>query len=95
MMSCKSLYFCRHLTAPRWATSIMLHADNDPRIKDAGGGFQRVNRRIDTHLGDIARQHDRRRVQMGERGRRRGVGQVVRRNVNRLHGRDGAVSWWR
>ena len=48
--------------------------------------FERIDRRIDALCGDIAGQH-RGGVQMGERSRRRRVGQVVGRHVDRLHRR--------
>ena len=51
---------------------------------------ERVDRRIDALLGDVARQHGGR-IKMRERGRGRRVGQVVGRNVNRLHRGDRAL----
>ena len=49
--------------------------------------FERVNRRINAFRGDVARQHGGR-IEMRERGRRRRIGEVVGRNVNRLHRGD-------
>ena len=45
---------------------------------------------IDAELGDLARQH-RGRIEVRERGRRRRVGQVVGRHVDRLHRGDRAL----
>src|SRR5215472_13226802 len=56
-------------------------------VHDPGGGLQRVHRREDPLLGDRPGQRGGR-VQVGERGRRRRVGVVVGRHVDRLHGRD-------
>ena len=49
---------------------------------------QRIDRRVNAQLGDLAAQH-RRGVQMGERRGRSRVGQVVGRHVDRLHGGNG------
>ena len=49
--------------------------------------FERIDRRIDALGGDVARQHGGR-VQVRERGGRRRIGQIVGRNVNRLHRGD-------
>ena len=46
--------------------------------------IERIDRRIDALLGDRARQH-RGGVEMGERGRRRRIGEVVGRHIDRLH----------
>ena len=51
--------------------------------------IQRIDGGIDAEFGDLARQH-RGRIQMRERSRRRGIGQIVGRNVNRLHRSDRA-----
>ena len=64
-------------------------ADN-VRLQNARGGIQRIYRRVDALLDDLAGE-DGLCVQMGECGRRSRVGQVVRRNIDRLHGRDRAV----
>ncbi len=55
----------------------------------ARGRVERVDRRKDAERGDVARQHHRR-VEVGEGGRGRGVGQVVGRHVDRLHRGDRA-----
>ena len=52
--------------------------------------FERIDRRINAFFRDRARQHGRR-VQMGERGRRRRIGQVVGGDVDRLHRGDRAL----
>src|SRR5690606_35743928 len=54
------------------------------RVEDAGGGGQRVHRRVDTLLRDRAGELGRR-VQVGEGSRRSRVGVVVRGHVDRLH----------
>ena len=50
-----------------------------------GGGLQRVHGGVNTLLGDFTAQH-RGGVQMGERGDRCRVGQVVHGHIHRLHG---------
>ena len=62
----------------------------DARIENARRRRQRIDRRIDAELGNRARQV-RRRVEVRERRRRRRVGVVVGRHVNRLHRRDRAL----
>ena len=66
----------------------MLLADDEGR-EHARGRIERIDRRIDALFGDRARQH-RRRVEMGEGGRRRRIGQVVGRHIDRLHRGDRA-----
>ena len=56
---------------------VVLLAD-DVRVEDARGRGQRVDRRVDAELGDRALEADRR-VEVGERRRRRRVGVVVGR----------------
>src|SRR5215467_5248128 len=56
-------------------------------VQDAGGGVERVDRREDALLGDRPGQH-RGRVQVGERGVRGRVGDVVGRHVDGLHRGD-------
>src|SRR6266516_2499621 len=56
---------------------------DDPRLEGARERVERVHRRIDALLDNRAREH-RRRVEVRERGRRRGVGEVVGRHVDRL-----------
>ena len=57
------------------------------RVQDPGGRGQRVHRREDALLGDLAGQH-RGGVEVGERGGRRRVGDVVGGHVDRLHRGD-------
>ena len=56
--------------------------------QDAAGGIQRIHRRVDALGGDVTGQN-RSCIQMGEGGCRGRVGQVVRRDVDRLHRGDG------
>ena len=72
---------------------VVLLAD-DARVEHARGRVERIDRRVDALLGDRARQHGGR-VEVGEGGRRRRVGQVVGRHVDRLHRGDRALgAWW-
>ncbi len=57
------------------------------RVEDARGRVERVDGRVDAQLGDRSRQ-DRRGVEVGERGVRRRVGDVVGGHVDRLQRRD-------
>ncbi len=68
---------------------VVLLADDAGR-EDRRGRGQRIDRRVDAHLGDRAGQNGRR-VEVRERGRRRGVRQVVGRHVDRLDRRDRAL----
>ena len=77
-----------HLHASR--DFIVLRAHN-VRIQNTRSGVQRVDGRIDAQLCDLARKN-RGRVEMGERRRRRGIGQVVGRNVDRLNRGDGTLT---
>ena len=52
---------------------------------------ERIDGGVDAELRDRAREHDRR-VEVRERRRRRRIGDVVGRNVDRLHRRDRAVA---
>src|SRR5699024_4141592 len=61
------------------------------RVEDARCGGQRVHRRVNTLLRDRPGKLGRR-VQVGERGRRGGVGVVVRGDVDRLHRGDRVAS---
>ena len=63
----------------------------DQRIKDAGGGFQRVYGRIDTEFRDLAAE-DGCCVQVRKGSRRSWVCQVIGRNIHRLYGGDRAFS---
>ena len=64
---------------------------DDVGREHARRGFQRRDSGVYAELDDAARK-DGRGVQMGECGRRGGVGEVVRGDVDRLHGRDRAVA---
>ena len=57
------------------------------RVQDPRGRVERVDRRVDALLRDRPRQH-RRRVEVGERGVRSRVGDVVGGDVDRLHRGD-------
>ena len=59
-------------------------------LQDAGSRLQRINGRVNALFGDLTGE-DGGRVQVGEGGGRRGVGQIIRRDIDRLHGGDGAV----
>ncbi len=54
------------------------------------GGVERIDGRVDAELGDLAREH-RGRVEVGEGGGRRRVGEVVGRHVDGLHRGDRAL----
>ena len=60
------------------------------RIQLPRGGVQRIHRRINPQLRHLPRQHHRG-IQVRESGRRRRVGQIVGRNINRLNRGDGAL----
>ena len=62
---------------------------NDQRVELTRGGVERVNGRIDTQLGNLTGQYDSR-VKVREGGRRRRIGQVIRGDVDGLHGSDRA-----
>ena len=62
----------------------------DQRIKDAGGGFQRVYGRIDTEFRDLAAE-DGCCVLVRKGSRRSLVCQVIGRKIHRLFGGDGAL----
>ena len=85
MMSWRSLYFCRIPLTRDGAVVVVLR--DVARVQDAGRGVQRVHGRVDALLGDRTGEH-RRRVEVGEGGGRRRVGQVVRGDVDRLHRGD-------
>ena len=85
MMSCRSSVALEDLLHGR-GDLVVLVADRVAR-EDARGAVERVHGRVDALLGDGARKH-RRGVEVGEGRRRRGVGKVVGRHVDRLHGRD-------
>src|SRR5207249_1387188 len=62
----------------------------DRRIEDARGGGERIDGRVEPELRDLSREHGRR-VQVGEGGGGRRVGDVVGRHVDRLHRGDRAL----
>src|SRR4051812_48816292 len=62
---------------------------DDSRLERARGRVERVDCRVDALLDDRPRQHGRG-VEVRERVRRRGVSEIVGRNVDRLHRRDRA-----
>ena len=70
------------------ARSFVMFLTDHVRIHDPGSGIERVHCGIDTQFGNLAGQN-RRRIQMGKRCRRRRVGQIVSRNINRLNRSDG------
>src|SRR5437763_8549184 len=60
-------------------------------LEDRRGRVERVDRGVDAFLGDRPRQHSGR-VEVREHRRRRRVGEVVGRHVDRLHGGDRALA---
>src|SRR5262249_3395685 len=68
---------------------IVLLADN-LRSQDTRGRVERIDGRINAKFRDLTRKNGGR-VQVSEGSRRRGVGQVVGRNVNGLNRRDGTL----
>jgi hypothetical protein len=87
MMSLSSAY-CASVRRISCARVVMPLAD-DARRGHLGAGLQRVDGRIKTFAGPLAREHDGRR-EMRERMHRRRVGEIVRRHIHRLDGGDGA-----
>ena len=85
MMSCRSLYFCRIALDAPGAVVVLLR--DVARVQDPGRRVERVHRRVDALLRDRTGEN-RRRVEVGEGGGRRRVGQVVRGDVDRLHRGD-------
>src|SRR5690606_37332435 len=55
------------------ARGVVVLVANHVRVELARGGVERIDRRVDTQRGDVAREPDGR-VEAGERGRRRRVG---------------------
>ena len=85
MMSCRSLNRCS--TCCTRARDVVVLLADDLRRERARRRRQRIDGRIDAELRDRALEHDRR-VQVRERRRRRRIGQVVGRHVDRLERRD-------
>ena len=56
------------------------------RVEHGRRRVERIDGRVDAQLGDRAREHGRR-VQVGERRRRRRIGEVVGGHVDGLHAR--------
>src|SRR5690606_1280573 len=67
---------------------VVFFAD-DARVKNTRGRVERVNRRVNPLLCDLTGKNGRR-VKVREGRCRRGVGQVVRGNVNGLNGSNRA-----
>ena len=72
------------------ARDLVVLLPDDVRVEDTRGGVERVDGGVDAELGDLTREN-RGRIEMRKCCRRRGVGQVVRRDIDRLHGRDRAL----
>ena len=85
MMSCRSLKRCS--TRLHAARDVVVFLADDLGRERARGRRQRIDRRVDPQLRDRALEHDRR-VEVREGRRRRGIGQVVGRNVDRLERGD-------
>src|SRR5690606_25085107 len=66
---------------------VVLVTDNQ-RVEQTGRGVQWIYRRVNTQLGNGARQYQGC-IQVSKGGGWRGVGQVIRRNVYGLEGGDG------
>src|SRR5207244_11021460 len=71
-----------NLLHPR-SRSVVLVRD-DPWLERTGARAERIDRRVDALLRDRALQRDER-VEVGKGVRRRRIGEVVRRDVDRLH----------
>src|SRR5664280_1637419 len=67
---------------------VMPFADDAGR-SHFGAGLQQIDSRVESFTRPLARKHDGCR-EMRERVHRRGVGQIVRRHIYRLNGRDGS-----
>ncbi|GET89213.1 ATPase beta subunit, putative [Leishmania tarentolae] len=65
---------------------VVVHVDHIG-VHDTRRALQRVHGRVDARLRHSAVQHSRR-VQVRERRRGRGIRDIIRRHVHRLHGRD-------
>src|SRR5690606_11993248 len=77
-----ALQHCLHT-----ARAVVMFLANDVRVQHPAGGVERVHRGIDAEFGDLPRQ-DERGIEVSKGRRRRGVGEVVRRYVNRLERGD-------
>ena len=89
MMSCSSLVALQDLADAVGDVEVLL-AD-DVGLEDRRGRVERVDGRVDALLRDRARQR-RGRVEVREHRRRRGVGEVVGRHVDRLDRGDRALA---
>src|SRR5581483_10268477 len=69
------------------ARSVVVLVAEDARVEDLGGRRERNDGGIDAQLRDLAREN-RRRIEVCECGRRRRIGEIVCRDVDRLHRRD-------
>ena len=70
---------------------VVVLVGDDPAAEGARGRVERVDGRVDALLDERAREHGRR-VEVGERVRGRRVGEVVGRDVDRLHRGDRALA---
>ena len=70
---------------------VVVLVGDDPAAEGARGRVERVDRRVDPLLDERPREHGRR-VEVGERVRRRRVGEVVGGDVDRLHRGDRALA---
>ena len=89
MMSCSSLVALEHLLDLVGDLEVLLAEDLG--LEDRRGRVERVDRRVDALLGDRPRQR-RGRVEVREHRRRRRVGEVVGRHVDRLDRGDRALA---
>ena len=70
--------------------SVVVEFTNNGGVKHARDRVQRVHSRVDTELGNGARQHSGG-VKVSEGGGRGRIGKIVSRHVDGLHGGDGTV----
>ena len=73
------------------AGGVVVLVAEDARIENLGGRGERIDGGIDAELRDLARENGGR-VEVSERGGRRGIGEIVGGNVDRLHRSDRAAS---
>src|SRR4051794_17147358 len=78
----------QHLLHPSRGRIVL--GGDDAGLQRARGRIQRIDGRVDALLDDRTRE-DRRRVEVGEGVRRRGIGEVVGRYVDRLHRGHGTL----